>query len=167
MAANGNEFAWKVHDAINEWTGKVDSKASIVLAVEVAVVGFVVSLSTYHGPLSHLSRAHLVVYKFGIAILLVSTLFAAAAVFPQLSRRRSRTPAGDVPPGLIYFGHLRHWPPEQLKDRLNDLSDGDIGEALSVQLVSMSQIAWTKHTFLQTSMLLAVVSACLLFATRI
>src|SRR3954454_8490903 len=41
----GLDFAWRVHGALDAWTGKVDTKASITLAIESAVLGFVLTLS--------------------------------------------------------------------------------------------------------------------------
>ena len=35
------EFAWRTHSAITDWTAKVDVKASIVLALETAIMGAV------------------------------------------------------------------------------------------------------------------------------
>ena len=52
--SDGAEFAWKVHDALDSWTAKVDIKASIVLAIEAALAGFVITLSEKGGRLSAL-----------------------------------------------------------------------------------------------------------------
>ena len=51
------DFAWRVHAALDNWIGKVDAKASIVLALESAVFGFVVVLSQSDGQFASLSGA--------------------------------------------------------------------------------------------------------------
>lgn len=156
----GEAFAWKVHDAINAWTGKVDTKASIALAIEVAIAGFAITLSTNHRQLTglHGIRAHL--DDIGLAVLFGSMLASLAVVMPQLSRRRARR---TWQTNMIYFGHLRHWDPEQLA---NELIAGNIPSAaqLARQLIEMSRIAWRKHVWLQWSLILLIVASLLLVA---
>ena len=40
---SAQDFAWKVHDNLSDWTARVDVKASIALATEAAVLGFVIT----------------------------------------------------------------------------------------------------------------------------
>lgn len=57
----GNQFGWRVHEALQGWTASVDAKASIGLLVEVAVAGAAVrSLLTVNDELSQAGGVHLV-----------------------------------------------------------------------------------------------------------
>jgi hypothetical protein len=75
-ARGGLDFAWRVHGALDSWTGKVDTKASITLAIESAILGFVLSLSKKGERLAGLDGASHVAYHVGVACLLVAVLFA-------------------------------------------------------------------------------------------
>jgi hypothetical protein len=161
---DGITFGWKVHDSIGDWTAKVDIKASIVLALEAAVVGFVITLSDKSGPLTNLAGSALTLYRVGLALLVISALLAASVVFPQLSRRRSRKVR---PHGAIYFGHLRWWNPDQLREKLSTLDQASQLEELANQLVQTSVVAWRKHSLLQLSMVLAVLGGFTLMISHI
>lgn len=150
------DFAWKVHGLLDTWTAKVDAKASISLAIEVAVFGFVISLSKEHGVLSNLTGAQLFMYVIGVGLLVISMLLAVFVVFPQLARFKSKK---EWQKNMIYFGHLRHWDPVKLAKALPE--DGLSKDQLARQLVTMSKIAWRKHVWLQCS-LGALVSGSLL-----
>lgn len=152
-------FAWHVHDSIGDWTAKVDIKASIVLALEGALLGFVITLSDQSGPLAHLSQAALNLDRAGLVCLSLSVLLAAAVVFPQLSRWNSRT---SWQKGFVYFGHLKRWEADALRTHLAKLDDGAQLSALSKQLVVTSKVAWRKHSLLQASMVFLMASAVLL-----
>jgi hypothetical protein len=133
----GNEFAWKVHDALDSWTGKVDTKASIALAIEAANQGRLSGLHGYHADLVHV----------GLVFLGASVLASLAVVMPQLSRRKARR---NWSTNTIYFGHLRRWDPNKLAQAL---SSGTLTtDQLARQLVEMSKIAWRKHAWLQWSL---------------
>ncbi len=41
---NAIDNAWKIHGAVSDWTKSVDSKASFVLTIEVAILAGVISL---------------------------------------------------------------------------------------------------------------------------
>lgn len=143
-----NEFAWKVHDELSDWTARVDVKASIGLAIEAAVLGFVVTLVTdTHGPFIKAHRFQALTLGIGIACLVVGVFLAVLVVMPQL---RSRASAREYQDNFIYFGHLRHWDPDTLSQRL---VDDPVGlDQLSRQLVNMSRILWRKHIWLQWSL---------------
>jgi hypothetical protein len=73
---------------------------------------------------------------------------------PQLRRRQSRRIWRT---NTVYFGHLRHWDPDELAVHLRS---AEIGEnELARQLVTMSQIAWKKHSRPQISLMLLLLAA--------
>jgi Family of unknown function (DUF5706) len=155
---DGLDFAWRVHAALDSWTGKVDVKASIALAIESAVFGFVVTLSSKGERFAALAGSRLDWYRIGLGFLLFSVLASLAVVLPQLNRWKSRR---DWRGNMIYFGHLRHWDAQKLAKALKQ--DLPYEEQLARQLVSMSKIAWRKHAWLQWSLISLVIgSACLI-----
>lgn len=158
--SRAEEYGWRVHGALDSWTGKVDTKASIALAIEAAVFGFVISLSEEHKRLADLHGAEQCFYRVGSSFILMSTLCALLVVAPQLNRRAS---SRDWRTNTIYFGHLRHWDPADLARTLRDRRTDE--EQLARQLVAMSKIAWRKHALLQWSLgLLVAGTVCLLIA---
>jgi len=146
--ATGIEFGWQVHDALDTWTGRADTKASIVLTLEIATLGFVVALTGGKQLFATLSGWRERAFQVGLGLLVFGIVAAIGVVMPQLARRKARKQPRD---GLIYFGHLRHATPSKLERTLTRLSPGDIRAALAEQLVIMSQIAWRKHSWLQVS----------------
>jgi Family of unknown function (DUF5706) len=159
---DSEDYAWRIHGALDSWTGKVDTKASIALAVESAVLGFALAQSEKGKALAGLDGAARCWYHLGLALVVVSIACALWVVFPRLRRWRTRRGSGEWKKNTIYFGHLRHWDPDELAPALNDayLSHGD---QLAAQLVRMSKIAWSKHSWLQGSLIaFAVGGVCLL-----
>lgn len=154
----GDEFAWNVHDALDSWTGKVDTKASITLAIEAAIAGFVITLSANRGRLSGLHGYHADLEHVGLGFLGASVLASLFVVLPQLSRRKARK---NWSTNMIYFGHLRRWDPNKLA---RALSSGEVPttDQLARQLVQMSKIAWRKHAWLQWSLGFLLLGAALL-----
>lgn len=142
------DFAWKVHAALDGWVTKVDTKASIILALETAIVGFVISLAQSNGPLSGLEGVHRCLLIIGGVALVLGAFTAAASVFPQLKRR---VLARESKPGIIYFGHLRRWEQPNLETHLQAATDAELLSDLARQLVVVSDIAWSKHVLLQVS----------------
>jgi Pycsar effector protein len=156
------EFAWRVHEAQESWIGKVDMKASVVLAFEAAVVVLVI---TSDGIWSRLQGPSPWIRPLGyvaVAFLLAGVVFVGAAVWPSTGRVR-RLKAGSVS-NLIYFGHLRHIPAEELVERLGNLSALDELHMLSQQIVTTSRINWRKHRMIQCSLLSALVGLAALVA---
>lgn len=146
--------AWKIHQSLAEWTGKVDAKASFALAAESAVVAGIVTLAGEDRRLSNLpDLPEQLLFWTGLAALVVGVLFVVAVVTPQL---RQRQLAQEWPSNYIYFGHLMHWDSDHLARHLH--SD-DILPVLARQLTAMSAIAWTKHRRLQVSLVLAVLGS--------
>lgn len=155
------ELAWKIHSAIDAWTGKADLKASIMLPLETAALGFVASQSSRGHAFSNLTGWHLCLYWSGVVILGGATLAAGAVVFPRLNAREAKRRWKD---NFIYFGHLRHWEEEALAAELRAAGPRQV-DALATQLVTMSKIAWRKHVCLQASVIgLMAAAACLVIA---
>lgn len=153
----GIDFAWRVHGALDAWTSKVDTKASIALGIETAVLGFVISLSVNKGPLSALDRTPLLLYRIGLLLLVLALVLVLGVVMPQLDRRGAKR---DWQNNMIYFGHLRRWDVAKLAEALS--TGAARHHQLARQLVKMSQIAWRKHVWLQWSLVLLVLgSGCL------
>jgi hypothetical protein len=156
-ASDGTDFAWKVHDALDSWTAKVDTKASIVLAIEAALAGFVITLSGKGGRLAGLRGYRGNLDRVGLIFLIASVLLSLAVVWPQLGRWKARQ---NWSSNMIYFGHLRRWDPDKLAA---ELADGKpTVPQLALQLVTMSKINWRKHAWLQWSLLCLVVGSGLL-----
>lgn len=159
----GIDYGWKVHAALDAWTGKVDTKASIALAIESATLAFALSQSEKGRALADLSGAPRWLYLAGVALLLVAVGCALWVVFPRLRRRASRRPE-EWQQNTIYFGHLRHWEPGDLANAL-DTAAIPQGDQLARQLVNMATIAWSKHAWLQWSLVaFAAGMLCLLGA---
>jgi len=155
--SDGVDFAWKVHDALDSWTAKVDTKASIVLAIEAALVGFVITLSTKGGRLSGLHGYRVNLDRVGLGLVAASVLLSLAVVMPQLGRRKAKR---NWSSNSIYFGHLRRWDPTKLSAAL-EKGETTI-QQLALQLVTMSKVNWRKHAWLQWSLLCLVVGSGLL-----
>lgn len=152
-------FAWKVHDALDAWTNKVDSKASIVLAVETGIVALIATLAK-DGPLASLHGTAVLWFRLGVVALVVAIIFAGAAVFPQLRRSKIQSEWNE---NSIYFGHLRFWSADKLAEKLKQRNEAFSLEELARQHVTMADIAWSKHAFLQVSMWAVPVGVLLLF----
>lgn len=156
------EFAWHVHDALKDWTGKVDTKASIAVALDTAVAGLLLAASRQGGPLYALMGWRFACLLTGIALLLAAAVLAMYVVVPHLKRRTNR----KWRDGIIYFGHLRKWNVEDLVARLEQPQADNLRE-LAQQHIVMSGIAWRKHAALQGSLLLLVVAVCLFIMAAI
>src|SRR5829696_4610104 len=79
------ETVWKIHAALVDWTGKVDTKASFALALESAVIAAIISLTGSGRRLSGLSGFWpLLGFWVGSLCLLLAALAAASVVAPRL-----------------------------------------------------------------------------------
>ena len=141
--------AWQIHQAICDWTGQVDTKASFASAIEVAIIGAVVVLA---GDGHQLSQLHgcmqLTLFWIGLSLLILSVIAVLSVVCPQI--RGQENLRNERPYNFIFFGHVKHWEPDELARKL--LVESPLA-ALSRQLVTMSKIAWRKHRMLQLSIL--------------
>ncbi len=149
------DSAWRIHGALTDWTGKVDTKASFVLTIESALVVTVIALSGSGRRLSDLDGAARPVYWIGVASITLAVVLVALAVKPRVRRRDV---AHEWQDNFIYFGHLRYWSPEQLEDALRGQP---VLPVLTRQLVNMSKIAWRKHLLIEVSLLCAAVGTAL------
>lgn len=149
MTPDPIDTGWKIHAALVDWTGKVDTKASFALTIEAALLAGVVTLSGDERVFSNLSGWAVVWYVLGIFLLIAAVLCAAWVVRPRLRKAEVKAESAD---NFIYFGHLRHLTPEDVQGRLEN---ADLLPVLSKQLVEMSKIAWLKHRLVQLSMSLA------------
>lgn len=145
------ETAWKIHAALADWTGKVDTKAAFALSIESALLAGVVALSGSDSRFSHLKGFWpVLIFWLGVSLLALSVVLSVLVVSP---RTRGSKVAAEWPNNFIYFGHLQHWQPDALAD---ELRQRDPMPVLTRQLVVMSKIAWTKHRRVQESLTLGV-----------
>jgi hypothetical protein len=149
-STDGCEFAWRVHSAQEVWTGKVDIKASILLALEGGALFAVLSGHGEGGILNDLPGWAHNVEITGIVLLVVAAIFAIAGVSPLLGSAREHQRQYNQ--HFIYFGHLRHWSDAELRSRLAGLTADEELEMLSRQLVEMSKRNWAKHRYVQISL---------------
>ncbi|WP_368067388.1 Pycsar system effector family protein [Streptomyces sp. VNUA116] len=154
MANDPLEMAWKMHAALADWIGKADSKASFALTAQsatLALLGILVGSGRVDtGSGSDTSQALL---WAGALFLAGGAACAAVTVSPNLRKERRGANADD---DFLFFGHLRSWAPTELETALRDK---DPLPALSRQLVVMSEVAWTKHRWVQWSFVLAAAGA--------
>lgn len=144
------DTAWRTHDALRDWTGKVDAKASFALTIESAVLGAIVALSAKSGRLSTLHGGHLLAFRVGVGMLGLAVLAAVGAVIPQIRRGATKS---EWSRHFIFFGHVRHWSADDL---VVAWRDQQLLPVLAHQAVAMSKIAWRKHRLLQFSLASAV-----------
>lgn len=150
------DTAWRIHAALMDWTGKVDGKAAFALSIESAAIGAVIALSAPSRPLAQIKGGwSLSVYWVGVAGLAIGVAMAVLAVVPRI---RGRPTSKDWRANFIYFGHLRHWPPDDL---VRALRDDDVLPVLARQHIAMSRIAWQKHRMVQVSMWSATLGSAL------
>jgi hypothetical protein len=150
--------AWRIYDALADWIGKVDAKASYALTIESGALAGVIALAQSGDRLS-LSRTETVAYFAGAMLLGAGALTAICVVMPRLaSRKRLRH---ESPLNYIYFGHLRLWSPDDLETILR--SNG-ILPVLSRELILISDCAWKKYRLMQLSFILSAMGATLTVA---
>lgn len=77
------ETAWHIHSAIMDWTGKVDSKASITLALESAVVVAAFSFSDSGQFFAQRRGWENHLYLGGLALLGVAIVLVGSVVMPM------------------------------------------------------------------------------------
>lgn len=144
------ETAWKIHAAIVDWTGKVDTKAAFAFALESAGIGLVITLTAKDrifavltGPLQNV-----VYYAGGLALVLA----AACAMWVVIPRLRMWHVAKEWPDNFVYFGHVQFWESDKLAQKIRDT---ELLPVLTKQMIGMSKIAWRKHLLVKLSMIFA------------
>lgn len=158
---DATDTAWRIHSALMDWTGKVDTKASFALTIESALLAGVVSLSSENGVFHGVSGWAQGMYFTGVALLVISVLCSVWVVRPRLRAGKLKNEAHN---NYIYFGHLRYRKPQDVEVQLQEeppLSN------LSKQIVAMSKIAWTKHRLVQLSLTLAPLGVIALGASTV
>ena len=152
------DAAWHIYDALADWTGKVDAKASYSLTIESAALAGAVALSQSGGTLSHLRFNALTwVYGAGIVLLGAAVLASVAVIMPRLTAaRRLRR---EWPSNYIYFGHLRYWRPEDLAAAMKQ---DNLLPVLTRAVVAMSELTWQKHRCMQASLVLSALGSALI-----
>lgn len=158
--AEAAKIAWQIHSSLHESTRTVDAKASFALAMESAALAGIAALSSSGRFLDRVTGpAAVVLLWVGVALLMVSAVLAVLVVVPRHNGQgRLPSPGEDE---FLFYGHLRHWSPDALAQRL---TRADPLTALSRQLVVMSAIVWTKHRRVQQSLSLAVIGGLLVAA---
>jgi hypothetical protein len=147
------EFAWRVHDAQELWIGKVDVKASMVLAFEAAVLVLAVTNDDLRSLIRGSDLWNRLLGIGGIALLLAAVVCVGAAVWPVTGR--IRVLRDESAQHLIYFGHVRYISAADLGQRLKTLTNADELAMLSQQIVRCSHINWWKHRMIQCSLVFA------------
>ena len=152
--ARAVDNAWKIHAAVAEWTRGVDSKASFVLTIEVAILAGVVNLMGGGHRLAHVHGpcANALLYT-GIGGLVVAVVLVTWVMRP---RTRNRRVLQEAPSNFVYFGHLNFRLAEGLE---SSLRNDDILPVLCRQLVVTGRIAWDKHNLLKWSLTTAMLGA--------
>lgn len=157
------EFGWRVHNALESWTGRADLKASILLAFQGGA--FIFGITFWDVLIKDVVRPWLQVALAATAVLVLAMVATAAVVVPVLGPRRRLREAR--PRSLVYFGHLRLWEPEDLARAMRDLTIRDETEMLSAQLIAMSRLTWRKHRLIQLSVALTVLALLLVTAVAL
>jgi hypothetical protein len=147
------EFAWRVHQEIIDWIGKVDTKAAIILPFESAVLGVVVSLSSKGHVFAHHAGWRLCLDYGGFTAFIGALFFSAMVVMPQLNRRRIKW---QPKRNAMYFGTLRRLDGEELLVRMRASPHNQL-TMLCQHLQNTSAICWRKHSWLQSSMALLLI----------
>ncbi|WIM96385.1 DUF5706 domain-containing protein [Actinoplanes oblitus] len=141
------EVAWRAHAAQESWAGKVDTKASILLALNGLILGAMLSARIQKDSFVQvLSGPRLTMLAVAVVLCAVAALLAAAVVFPVLGGRRGG--AG----GTIFFGDLRRRDPAELAAQLLGLTVPGQVEQVARQLVAMSRANWLKHLLMQAAL---------------
>jgi hypothetical protein len=102
---------------------------------------------------------HLAVAIVAVVLLALAVGSALWVVFPRLERRVG---CPRVEPGLIYFGHLRKRSVDDIEKALSGLDEAGERHEIARQLRVTAQVAWTKHAWLQKSLVFLAAGVCVL-----
>lgn len=137
------------YDHTQQAIGRADTKASLVVTAQAAVLGY---LLTQPFPTAGAGR---VLFIAGAGLLLAALALAGAAVYPRLTRRA----AGHGRDG-VYWGEIAlTWTPEALAQHLARQDPAQRLETLTRQLVAVAKVSWRKHRLLQASLLVSLAAA--------
>ncbi|MFI1993837.1 Pycsar system effector family protein [Actinoplanes sp. NPDC020271] len=139
------DIAWRAHAAQESWAGKVDTKASILLALDGVILGAMLTARAQKvSVVPVLTGPRLTTLVVAVVLCAVAGLLAAAVVFPVLGGRRS---------GTIFFGDLRRRAAGDLAGQLLRLTVAEQVEQVALQLVAMSRVNWLKHRLMQAALI--------------
>lgn len=167
QASASADFAWRVHTVQEAWTAKVDVKASVLLALEGGLFLATISMDSTLGQAPDQRGWGRVVAIASMGLLLSAIASAAGALLPLIGTAQALR--REYPNHLIHFGHLRHWDPGALANRLQNLTAASETAMLARQLIVMSRLNWWKHRCLQVSIaltFLALAALCLGWVVR-
>ena len=153
MISRDSEYdtsAWRIHAQLVDWTGRVDKKAQFAWSIESAILSIAIAIYGLGGRILEFEPVEFVFFWSGGTLTLLGLLLATFAVVPQLRAVNSRAEWRN---GVVYFGHLRFWNPDDLTYRLRHV---DIIPILARQVVVMSKIAWRKYRYIQWSFWLGI-----------
>lgn len=103
------DTALRIHAALTDWTGKVDTKASFALTIESAVIVGVVALAADGRRFGEMHNGWVGTFLFiGLILMLVAVCSAGSVVLLRICRKDVKDEWGD---NFIYFGHLQYWKP--------------------------------------------------------
>jgi hypothetical protein len=146
------EFAWRCHTAQENWTSKVDTKASIFLTANlIGLAALLSARSSADSPLSAPDGWSRLAMDGGILLAGLAALVTMVVVFPLLGRPQRRTY-----PDIIYFGHLKDQAAVDVAQRIATLTAQEQIDQLARQLVAMAKGNWIKYRVLQLALLLAI-----------
>ncbi|WP_282288034.1 Pycsar system effector family protein [Micromonospora sp. WMMD998] len=147
------DIAWRSHAAQESWTAKVDTKVSIFLALDGAVLGSVLAARAQRGgAFQQLDGWRANLLTLALVLCAAGAVLAAAAVFPMLGRARR----AERRRGIIYFGDLRHREPADLARQLAELTLPEHFDQVARQLVAIARTSWAKHRILQLASALTI-----------
>ena len=132
--------AWQIHGAQLDWTAKADAKAAFAFGVDSAIITTVAVLMSTGRVFVHFGHWYLVVTLFaGLFLLVAAIIFASVGVAPRLRRKQTREQWRE---NFVYFGHARHWDPQDLAISLQESS---LLPQLTRQIQVTATVAWKKH----------------------
>jgi hypothetical protein len=146
------DFAWHCHAAQENWTARIDTKASILLTVN--LVGFAALLSTRSpssGAFHVVHGWHRLGVDAGIVLVGLAALASVVVVVPLLGSRRP-----PVNQDVIYFGHVRHRSPGTVARQIASLTAEERIDQVSRQLVVMARANWVKYRTFQLALLASI-----------
>lgn len=135
-------------------------QASALLALEGGAIFATLTANADTGLLAHAPDPARVLELIGVISLLCAVATAVAALVPRLGRTTDHR--ANHRQHTIYFGHLRHWQPDQLAARLRTAGHDDPFPMLARQLIEMSHRNWAKHRHIQISIALPLAGIILI-----
>ncbi|MFI5932214.1 Pycsar system effector family protein [Actinoplanes sp. NPDC051494] len=139
------DLAWRRHTAQENWIARVDTKASILLTVNGAVLGTVLTARAQSsGFVADLTGWRAVVLWTAMILCGLAEVAAGAVIVPLLGHGRTPDRAGT-----IFFGDLRRRDPAALGAYLMGLTPEEQFDQLAHQLVVMARASWFKHRVMQ------------------